>query len=75
MAISEYVYWQTEITMPEPPPASEGHETETHCSAFAAAAALKLGVPLLHPNPFPQVCRGETSRQSSGGSLMQNGMT
>src|SRR5271156_6681247 len=50
----EYVSWQTGITMPEPPPASEGYETETHCSAFAAAAALKLGVPLLHPNPPPK---------------------
>jgi hypothetical protein len=50
----EYVYWQTGITMSEPPPVSEGYETETHCSAFAAAAALKLGVPLLHPNPPPK---------------------
>jgi hypothetical protein len=50
----QYVYWQTGITMPVPPPASEGYETETHCSAFAAAAALKLGVPLLHPNPAPK---------------------
>jgi len=50
----EFVSWQTGITMPEPPPASEGYETETHCSAFAAAAALKLGVPLLHPNPPPK---------------------
>jgi hypothetical protein len=50
----EYVYWQTGITMPEPPPRSEGYETDTHCSAFAAAAALKFGVPLLHPNPAPK---------------------
>jgi hypothetical protein len=51
----QYVYWQTGITMPEPPPTSEGYETDTHCSAFAAAAALKLGVPLLHPNPPKRV--------------------
>jgi hypothetical protein len=50
----EYVYWQTGITMPEAPPASEGYENDTHCSAFAAAAALRLGVPLLHPNPAPK---------------------
>src|SRR5271156_6299419 len=50
----QYVYWTTGITMPEPPPASEGYETDTHCSAFAAAAARKLSVPLLHPNPAPK---------------------
>jgi hypothetical protein len=53
----QYVYWQTGITMQEPPPPSEGYETDTHCSAFAAAAALKLGVPLLHPNPPPKLVR------------------
>jgi hypothetical protein len=50
----EYVDWQTGITMPEPPPASEGYEMKTHCSSFAAAAALNFGVPLLHPNPAPR---------------------
>ena len=49
----EYVDWQTGVTLPEPPPASEGYEDETHCSAYAAAAALKLGVPLLHPGTTP----------------------
>ena len=47
----EYVYWETGITMPSPPPASEGYEKDTHCSAFAAAVALKLGVSLLAPPP------------------------
>jgi hypothetical protein len=47
----EYVYWETGIAMAEPPPASEGYEKDTHCSAFAAAVARKLGVPLLSPLP------------------------
>jgi hypothetical protein len=47
----QYVFWQTGITMPSPPPASEGYEKDTHCSAFAAAVALRLGVPLLSPPP------------------------
>lgn len=51
----EYVYWRNGIAMPEPPPASDGYETDTHCSAFAAAAALDLGVPLLHPCPRPDL--------------------
>jgi hypothetical protein len=49
----EYVDWRTGIALPEPPPASEGYEDDTHCSAYAAAAALKLGVPLLHPGTTP----------------------
>ena len=52
-----YVYWQTGIAMLAPPPESEGYEKDTHCSAFAAAAALRLGVPLLHPNPSPKMVR------------------
>jgi hypothetical protein len=47
----EYVYWETGKTMPTPPPLSEGYEKDTHCSAFAAAVARKLGVPLLSPLP------------------------
>jgi hypothetical protein len=47
----QYVYWQTGIAMPSPPPAFEGYERDTHCSAFAAAVALRLGVAFLNPPP------------------------
>jgi hypothetical protein len=47
----KYVHWRTGITMTTPPPPSEGYEKDTHCSSFAAAVALKLGVPLLSPPP------------------------
>ena len=63
----QYVYWQTGITMPAPPQEFEGYEKDTHCSAFAAAAALRLGVPLLHPNPPPQAGSRDSSRQPAGG--------
>jgi hypothetical protein len=46
-----YVYWQTGVTMPSSPPACEGYEKDIHCSAFAAAVALRLGVPFLSPPP------------------------
>jgi hypothetical protein len=49
----QYVDWQTGIAMPERPPEHEGYEADTHCSAFAAATALKLGVALLHPCAAP----------------------
>jgi hypothetical protein len=47
----KFVYWQTGITMPSAPPPVEGYEKDTHCSAFAAAVALRLGASLLSPPP------------------------
>ncbi len=42
-----YVDWKTGVEMPF----AEGYENVTHCSAFAAAVALKLFVPFLDPPP------------------------
>jgi hypothetical protein len=53
----QYVYWRTGSATPTPPPESEGYEKDTHCSAFTAATALRLGVPLLHPDPPPELVR------------------
>lgn len=47
----QYVYWQSGVAMPSPPPSAEGYEKDSHCSAFAAAVALRLGVPFLNPPP------------------------
>jgi hypothetical protein len=47
----KYVYWETGAAMRFIPPAPYGYEDDTHCSAFAAAAALNLGVYLLSPLP------------------------
>jgi len=40
----EHIDWQTGEPMP-----GHGHEPPTHCSAFAAAAAKKLGIYILRP--------------------------
>ena len=73
----EYVFWQTGITMPKPPPASEGYETETHCSAFAAATALKLGVPFCFIRILlPRLLRRNilrTPRRSGWRACLKNG--
>jgi len=45
----KYIYWRTGITIPGDPPPPKGAEADTHCSAFAAAVALRLGVSLLSP--------------------------
>ena len=47
----EYVYWETGAAMGFIPPTAYGYEDDTHCSAFAAAVALNLGVYLLSPLP------------------------
>jgi len=41
----EHILWRTG----QPDPARSGYSRGTHCSAYAAAMALRAGVPLLHP--------------------------
>ena len=53
----EYVYWETGIAMAEAPPASEGYEKDTHCSAFAAEG-FSSGYAADYPGyPWPENVR------------------
>jgi hypothetical protein len=47
-----HIDWRTGIAKGPPETAPGGH---THCSAFAAAVAERLGVYLLHPPEHPQI--------------------
>lgn len=64
----EYVDWRDGATLPWPPPTSEGYENDTHCSAFAAAVALRLDVALLSPPPERYLANRQAEWLQAGAS-------
>ena len=63
----EHINWETGV--PDRGEAYEGPGNHTHCSAFAAAAAKRMGIYLLRPPEHGQVLLANAQAEWLGGSV------